>query len=475
MSASAPVTLSFCVAAEAFAGFVGRLRKTATPRLPQQVGGFLRSGSPPSLSRRFAGSRASRLRQGYGGQAARRVDPKGKDLLRATRNPAAPARVQAGMKHAAWTLLLAALSALDQQAPRPPLERVQPIDKDAKVVLHEWGVVAGVAGDGFAITDAGLPAGIPDFMTAIRGSSVGMMTARQPVIHVYSDRPTGFSLKVGVPSGWPVVADPRPTSWNAWGDGSQGKQDRHVAWQGAIMPGAPATGPAVAAGHWLEKIRAVDASTLKVSGRAEKYLFYEAALSLKHAVTLTIRDGAVAASGPIPANAVAIRVRDGKAEQPPGPGLAERIRATGLKEAEMKALLGIWEGELLRRDGLRLVTVLTGAEVDALLPLDFCPRPREVVRVLIVSVDFATPELEAKIAALAEALDSESLETRDTASRELRMLGPIARSPIAALAAASEGERKVRLEWILSKLGPVLAPPPPEPVRRGPPPLPSPH
>ncbi|MBI2899642.1 MAG: hypothetical protein HYY17_05615, partial [Planctomycetes bacterium] len=137
------------------------------------------------------------------------------------------------------------------------------------------------------------------------------------------------------------------------------------------------------------------------------------------------------------------------------------LAMAGLKVTEANALLAIWRAHFLRRDGLRLITLITGDAYDALLPIAICPKPAETKRVLVLCIDFPTPEIDAKVRALVERLEAEGIDERDRAAAELIALGAIAASSIAKHADHPDPEVRARVAAVLEKLAsPVPVPKP---------------
>ncbi len=351
-------------------------------------------------------------------------------------------------------------------------------DPTARVVVHEWGVAAVAQGAGRALVGASGPADgdLPDFITQLPTLGMsGGMTVRQPIVYFYSDKPTTFSYSVRFPSGYPICFDPPATTWANTRD-YQKPGNGYLSWQGRIDPQSEASGPAVSEGHWVARCRDVDAACIRIGGRTEKYLFYEGVLSLSCPATLRVEGMGVSCDrGGWTAPAMAVRVRGGKVETfvvrdsgmlaPEPVSLESMLIDAGLYPKEAAAVLAIWRDHFFRRDGLRLLTLIQGPAYDELLPADICPKPAEVKRVLVLCVDFPTPELDEIVARQVEALYSFSLDDRDAATRRLIELGPVAMGPLSRHADAADSEVRARIASVVQKLSQPLPTPKPVPIR----------
>jgi hypothetical protein len=88
----------------------------------------------------------------------------------------------------------------------------------------------------------------------------------------------------------------------------------------------------------------------------------------------------------------------------------------GLFVDEARAMVATWTRSWFGKDGARAIYVLPREQVDAVLPLHFEPRPKELVRVLVGRLEFITPEAQARVE---QALrDRASADGRGTARAE---------------------------------------------------------
>lgn len=338
----------------------------------------------------------------------------------------------------------------------PEDEKKNPFKPDptAKLVVHEWGVASLAAGADRQLLGASGPADddLPPFITQLKTlGQAGGMTVRQPIVYFYADKPTDFSAHVRFPGGYPICFDPPAQNWANTTD-YRTPANGYLGWQGRLDPASKLEMPMVPADHWVAHCRNVDASTLTIGSRAEKYLFYEGVVNLSCPATLEIRDGKVVLDRKgWTAPATAVRVRDGKAEVI-GDSPEAMLTKAGLYEKEAAALLAIWRDHFLKREGLRLLTLVTGDAYDALLPISICPRPVEMKRVLVLCIDFPTPELQQLVDRIVERLDASDIDERDAATGELLKLGPVAAAAVAKHVDHGTLEMRARVRAILEKL-----------------------
>ncbi len=74
--------------------------------------------------------------------------------------------------------------------------------------------------------------------------------------------------------------------------------------------------------------------------------------------------------------------------------LTVEFKCRGLTRAEAVAMVRTWRKSWLESPGTRILVPLPRRVVDALLPLEVSPAPRETVRVLVARLDILTPEEE---------------------------------------------------------------------------------
>ncbi len=378
------------------------------------------------------------------------------------------------MKHTLIALVLA-VPLLAQEKPVRP-GAFNP-DLTAKLVAHEWGVLACATGANRSLVGASGPADddLPSFITQLNTLVIGgAMAIRQPIIHLYTDKPSDVSVNVRFANGYPTCFDPPARTWANTRD-LKTAGNGHINWVGRLDTAPKGTMPPVATDHWIAKCRATDATPFTVGTRTEKYLFYEGAITVTCPIVLAIDgDGIrVTSTGEWKEQAVAIRVSNSKAQTfrvdaagskvtREDVSLDTMLTDAGLYAKEAAALLGIWRDHFTKRDGLRLITLLTGEAYDALLPLEVCPKPVETKRVMMLCIDFPTPDLEVRVAKLVEKLASDELSDRNGAEAELLGIGGLAAGPLAKHVETGDTDLRARIRAIIDKLScgvPVPKPP----------------
>lgn len=75
-----------------------------------------------------------------------------------------------------------------------------------------------------------------------------------------------------------------------------------------------------------------------------------------------------------------------------GAAVEHALVARGLFVDEARAMVATWSRSWFQKDGARVVYLLPREQVDAVLPLNLTPRPKDLVRVLVGRLEFITPE-----------------------------------------------------------------------------------
>jgi len=268
----------------------------------------------------------------------------------------------------------------------------------------------------------------------------------------------------------------RALHWSAWlGEKVPARTE------GPRMRGDPTTQPVkefdLPAGSWLLDARLKEASLLSVTGskvqrgrpwsstqtETERFLYYDGLVPAPNclrcvkaspdSVTVnntaafpirdlflvdsraTARDGPALfahVAGPIAAGEErAVRLLPVPAAEWPMPA-AEQLRkalvVAGLTEPEAKAVLRIWDSGFFHAPGVTAFYLLPQSEYDRMLPLEIMPRPKRIVRVgIALHPMFAIePALGERAERLIAQLDDPDAARRESASKELAQLGPIA-------------------------------------------------
>jgi hypothetical protein len=80
-----------------------------------------------------------------------------------------------------------------------------------------------------------------------------------------------------------------------------------------------------------------------------------------------------------------------------GADVLKALVQQGLYLDEARAMVATWSRSWFQKDGARVIYLLPRAQVDAVLPLWFEPKPKEVVRVLVGRLEFITPEARLRV------------------------------------------------------------------------------
>ncbi|HEX6813080.1 MAG TPA: hypothetical protein VF384_15760 [Planctomycetota bacterium] len=291
--------------------------------------------------------------------------------------------------------------------------------------------------DAFATTDCKMPA------------SCVTQKMETPVVYFYSDEPLRVQARVWFSKGLMTQFYPLPST--VYPELAAARKQRvdmskvdgsMLEWDVDLVPraaGAPAEVPAVAAddpwafarqtGSCFVRSRPRAGSPARVE--AEHYLFYRGLGRWQANVTIrpessgvaTLRNGMeqeipfcallelgerggrFAIGEPIAAgasqrfdlaNAPWIADRERLSRQL-GAAVMQGLVQQGLFLDEARAMVATWSRSWFQKDGARAIYVLPRKQVDAVLPLSFEPRPKELVRVLIGRLEFITPETQQQV------------------------------------------------------------------------------
>lgn len=394
---------------------------------------------------------------------------------------------------------------------------------------HEWGTFTTVQGsngvvlDGLLHEERDLPSFVHDLrdVTGLTGVSPKMET---PVIYFYTPFAQRLRVHVDFPHGtitqwYPAAFDVNHVGplVNGMPERPDGRtilshKDGFIRWGHwsdleILAPGAPGSGPAVAADDPWRFCREVDANLLRVCNlnaarqiedthprdvvdEFERCLFYRglgdfplplvARLQSEHYdeahAALTLEFSNRTPDEPL-RHLFVVVVREGRAgftqvEEPPARGsltlqlplaptderveqLVQRMTAalvdTGLFEREALAMCRTWQSGWFGEDGVRALYVLPPAFVDRHLPLTLgAPDPRagpawDVVRTFVARAELLSPARETALEQTVEALGSKAAETRAEARQELRRWGRFA-APYLKGVLARSGDPSVRAQ-----------------------------
>jgi hypothetical protein len=336
----------------------------------------------------------------------------------------------------------------------------------------------------------------------------------KPLIYFYA-KPAAMQLRVkvtfkeGAPVvWWPAAADP-VDNWPGPQIVEVGRPFRSLTWEIALGDTASKSGKQVKVEEfplppecWLQQARLASASKVTVSGadpdkartgrglsgrpETERFLYYDGLvpapdylhcekvedtfIALRNLAKFEIarlfvvdrrakeRVGFVAqaglASGPNKIGFTTIPAGDW-----PAAGKKQVRKAlldAGLFEAEADSLLAIWHQRLFEADGITAFHILPAGEYDRMLPLDIQPAPAaRPVRVGIALHPHleVEPALAQRVAGLIRDLDDPKYQKRQSASKELLEIGPVAIGTLRAeLQKKPSLEMKRRIESILDRV-----------------------
>jgi len=133
-------------------------------------------------------------------------------------------------------------------------------------------------------------------------------------------------------------------------------------------------------------------------------------------------------------------------------GWESRLTAQGLGKPEVTHVLSILRTHAFDKDSARVVFRLDPSAIETLAPLEVTPQPDKLVRVWLVILDGADPEIKTRIAKLITELGDPSYEKRMQAKAQLLKLGPIAVPQLNAEKGNKDVEVSFRAEEILEEV-----------------------
>jgi hypothetical protein len=295
----------------------------------------------------------------------------------------------------------------------------------------------------------------------VRGVTVKMET---PVIYFHSEEAFDVSVKVGFNGGtisqWypdrtggetlpvpPPPADPKkPRPLEDWTLDFSKPWKGSIEWQGRVLSPAESREAILfkptESIHWMRP-RVPEANVIRTAnGETEGFLFYRGIGAFDPGLTTTVgsddslhllnRTGSdipfamvfektggttrwkVMKDG-LRADATAEIPTSGFSEATPEytVGLVEPVyremvaglTATGLLPSEAKAMVETWWSSYFAQDGLRVFWVVPTAKTEAILPLEFSPKPEKSVRVIVGRSEVIRPAKEREWLALSRDTD----------------------------------------------------------------------
>jgi hypothetical protein len=128
------------------------------------------------------------------------------------------------------------------------------------------------------------------------------------------------------------------------------------------------------------------------------------------------------------------------------------LAAQGLSAPEIAHVQSILLAHAFDKDAARIVFRLDPAVIETLAPLEITPQPDKLVRVWLLILDGADPEIKTRIAQIITELGDPSYEKRMAAKAQLLKLGPVAVPHLNAEKANKDPEIAFRVEEILEEV-----------------------
>jgi hypothetical protein len=128
------------------------------------------------------------------------------------------------------------------------------------------------------------------------------------------------------------------------------------------------------------------------------------------------------------------------------------LAAQGLSAPEITHVQAILKAHAFDKDAARIVFRLDPATIETLAPLEVTPQPDKLIRVWLVILDGADPEIKTRIQKMIVGLGDPSYEKRMEAKAKLLKLGPTAVAQLTAEKANKDPEIAFRIEEILEEV-----------------------
>ncbi len=129
--------------------------------------------------------------------------------------------------------------------------------------------------------------------------------------------------------------------------------------------------------------------------------------------------------------------------------LAERLAKTGLTADEAQGFVERFGGLLFEGDAVVVACRVDAGLIDEKLPLSVFPEPTKIVRVPIVVLRNADPQLPNEVDHLIVQLGDRKFAVREAAQQRLLELGPLAFPALQKSLNNSDLEIVIRAEWLL--------------------------
>ncbi|MBI4907452.1 MAG: hypothetical protein HY820_27755 [Acidobacteria bacterium] len=310
------------------------------------------------------------------------------------------------------------------------------------LVVHEWGTFTSIAdAEGSPALWAPLigRADLPCFVHRLlpgyspKFSSNGLVRMETPVLYFYSTRAANLSVRVGFPQGLVTEWYPRASKVNPIQVSAEGFRGGHIDWNVQVDPAAKVTLPESRTPSHYFAARQTAAAPVRVGDETEKLLFYRGVGSFDVKVrpsfttegTLRVRNES---GHPLPLamlfeshsgiTTLSIARGLGKDTTLAAPrtvaigevhaSLVAALTAEGLYEDEARAMVETWKDSWFE-DGSRLIYLVPRPLVDAVLPLQISPAPRQVARVFVGRIELASEGTRKTIEAAVLANDEKTL------------------------------------------------------------------
>jgi len=320
------------------------------------------------------------------------------------------------------------------------------------LTAHEWGTFTSIAGsDGEAVQWLPLTGSrdLPGFVEHFRNAGFklglrGTVRMETPVLYFYSSQEETVSVRVGFARGviteWYPHASRVGPAANLF-DGSlyQEHLEGSIAWDSVtISPTVRAEFPHEIQNSPYYAARLTSATPLRVRTPAgeqqEKFLFYRGAAAFPVPISATLtNEGRVRLEnrgedlipntilferrgervgyrigGAVQSEATLDAPEPNATVEELGRELEGMLVAQGLYQDEARAMVETWRDSWFE-EGSRLLYIVPGGFVNAVLPLTINPAPSQLVRVFVGRLEIVTPATERAVEEALAAKDSATL------------------------------------------------------------------
>ncbi len=128
------------------------------------------------------------------------------------------------------------------------------------------------------------------------------------------------------------------------------------------------------------------------------------------------------------------------------------LKAQGLDAPEIAHVQAILKAHAFDKDAARIVFRLDPAAIETLAPLEITPQPDKLIRVWLVILDGADPEIKTRIQEMIVGLGDPAYVKRMEAKAKLLKLGPTAVAQLTAEKGNKDPEIAFRIEEILEEV-----------------------